>query len=117
MDHALKILEREFRSEPGSFLLRLRCELVWDRGSFSELERAMRAVCAGMREAEELPRWLAEGYYHVATDVPSWTAHPGFPRPEPAEYYAACIERLTDLADWFFRGEHVYIEPHTWPEL
>ncbi|WP_338779068.1 hypothetical protein [Streptomyces sp. DG1A-41] len=40
-----------------------------------------------------------------------------FPRPEPKEYYAACIERLTDLADWFFRGEHAYMEPHTWSEL
>ncbi|MFD6888791.1 hypothetical protein [Streptomyces sp. NPDC059957] len=117
MDQALKTLEHEFRSEPGSFLLGLRCDLVWDQAGFSKLEKAMRAVCERMQEAEELPRWLAEGYYQVATEVPSWTAHPNFPRPEPADYYAACIERLTDLADWFFRGWHAYTEPRIWPEL
>ncbi len=117
MDLALKTLEREFRSEPGSFLLGLRSDLVWDRGAFSKLEKAMRTVCEHLQDAEELPRWLAEGYYHVVTDVPSWTAHPNFPRPQPEEYYNACIERLTDLADWFFRGDHAYMEPHTWSEL
>ncbi|MFF5976709.1 hypothetical protein ACFY7C_34915 [Streptomyces sp. NPDC012769] len=117
MDEATKTLEHEFRAEPGSFLLRLRCELVWDREGFSRLEKAMRAVCEQMQGAEQLPRWLAEGYHHVATDVPSWTAHPNFPRPEPQAYYDSCVERLTDLADWFFRGEHVYQEPHVWPEL
>jgi hypothetical protein len=23
----------------------------------------------------------------------------------------------TNKADWFFRGEHAYTEPHTWSEL
>lgn len=117
MDDALKVLEFEFRSEPGSFLLRLRCDLVLDREAFSRLERAAREVCGGLQEADALPRWLAEGYYHLAVEVPAWTSHPNFPRPEPVEYYDACIERLSDLADWFFRGWHVYMEPHTWPEL
>ncbi|MFE2019385.1 hypothetical protein ACFW9O_15280 [Streptomyces sp. NPDC059499] len=117
MDHALQTLGHEFRSEPGSFLLGLRSDLAWNRVAFSELDRAMRTVCEAVQGTEELPRWLAEGFYHVATDVPSWTAHPDFPRPEPADCYAACNERLTDLADWFFRGEHFYLEPHTWPEL
>jgi hypothetical protein len=117
MDQALKTLEHEFRSEPGSFLLGLRIDGVWDRAAFSNLEKAMRTVCERLQDAEELPRWLAAGYYQVATDVPSMTAHPAFPRTEPADYYAACIERLTDLADWFFRGEHSYLEPHTWAEL
>ncbi|WP_437071773.1 hypothetical protein [Streptomyces sp. enrichment culture] len=117
MDQALKTLQREFGSEPGSFLLGLRIDGVWDRAAFSTLEKAMRTVCERLQDAEELPRWLAEGYYVVATDVPAMTAHPAFPRTEPAGYYAACIERLTDLADWFFRGEHSYMEPHTWPEL
>ncbi|MFJ5829590.1 hypothetical protein [Streptomyces sp. NPDC093089] len=44
-------------------------------------------------------------------------SHPNFPRPEPREYYDACIERLSDLADWFFLGWHTYTEPHVWPEL
>jgi hypothetical protein len=113
----LRILEQEFRSEPGSFLLRLRIELVWERDAFTRLERAMRAVCERTQEADQLPRWLAEGYYQVATEVPAWTSHPNFPKPEPADYYAACLERLADLADWFFRGWHAYEEPHAWPDL
>lgn len=117
MDEALRTLEHEFRSEPGSFLMQLRGDLRWDRDAFSRLERSLREVCERTQAAEDLPRWLAEGYYQVATEVPDWTSHPNFPRPEPGEYYAACIERLSDLADWFFRGWHAYIEPHTWPEL
>ncbi|MEV6330201.1 hypothetical protein [Streptomyces sp. NPDC051909] len=117
MDEALRILEHEFRNEPGSFLLRLRCDLVWDRDAFSRLESAARAVCERLEDAETLPRWLAVGYYQLATEVPAWTSHPDFPRPEPREYYDACIERLTDLADWFFHGWHAYTEPHEWTEL
>ncbi|MFF2775463.1 hypothetical protein ACFVU3_11185 [Streptomyces sp. NPDC058052] len=117
MDEALKILEHEFHSEPESFLLRLRCELEWDRAAFSRLEKAMRAICAHTQGAETLPRWLAEGFYHAATEVPGWTSHPNFPRPEPREYYDACVERLVDLADWYFRGRHVYMEPHVWRDL
>ncbi|MFE5210372.1 hypothetical protein [Streptomyces sp. NPDC056600] len=117
MKHALETLRHEFSSEPGSFQLRLRCDLVWDREAFTRLEKAMRAVCEEWQEAQEFPRWLAEGYYQVGWEVRSWTAHPNFPRPEPAEYYDACIERLTDLTDWFFRGFHVYMEPHIWSEL
>lgn len=59
MDQALKTLEHEFRSEPGSFLLGLRSDLVWDRGAFSRLEKAMRTACERLQDAEELPRWLA----------------------------------------------------------
>ena len=110
-------LKHEFSAEPGSFLLALRSDLRWDQEAFARLERAMRAVCERVQGDEQLPRWLAEGYYQVATQVPSWTAHPNFPRPQPDDYFASCIERLTDLADWFFWGEHAYQEPHTWPEL
>ncbi len=77
----------------------------------------MRTVCERPQEAEGLPRWPAQGHYHVATDVPSWTAHPDFPRPGPADHCTACIERLTDPADRLFRGRHAYLEPHTWSDL
>ena len=42
---------------------------------------------------------------------------PQLPPAGAGEYYNACIERLADLADWFFRGDHAYMEPHTWSEL
>src|SRR5690606_35179672 len=40
-----------------------------------------------------------------------------FPRPAPESYHSACLERLEDLADWFFRGESPYLPGHTWPAL
>lgn len=113
----LETLEREFRAEEGSFLLRLRTDLTWDRAAFTRLERAMRAVCAHFQRSPELDRWLAEGFYEVATVVPGWTAHPDFPRPTPAAYYENCLERIGDLADWFFRGESAYGEGHVWADL
>jgi hypothetical protein len=117
VDEDLAVLRREWDAEEGSFLLRLRGDLVWDRAAFSRMERAMRAVCAACQGREELPRRLAEGYHYVTHFVPEWTSHPHFPRPEPAEYYEDCLERLRDLADWFFRGEHAYRLPHAWQPL
>jgi hypothetical protein len=112
----MAVLRREFDAEEGSFLLRLRCDLDWDRAAFTRLDHAMRAACAQFRDHDDLPRWLAEDFYHVSHFVADWTSHPQFPRPEPAHYYESCLERLRDLADWFFRGEHDYQLPYTWPD-
>ncbi|MEU2663833.1 hypothetical protein [Micromonospora sp. NPDC007220] len=117
MDDALRVLRREFESVEGSFLLRLRCELVWDRAAFSRLEQAMRVGCEQYESHDDLPRWVAEGFYEVSHFVAEWTAHPNFPRPQPAQYYQDCLERLRDLTDWFFRGWHAYQEPHVWRDL
>ncbi|WP_202121297.1 hypothetical protein [Streptomyces sp. BA2] len=117
MEQMIETLEREFRAEDGSFLLRLRSDLTWDRSAFTRLERAMRAVCAHFQSTSQLDRWLADGFYEVATAVPGWTAHPDFPRPAPAAYYEDCLERIGDLADWFFRGESSYGDGHVWADL
>lgn len=117
MERAIETLEGEFRAEEGSFLLRLRSDLTWDRAAFTRLERAMRAVCAHFQSTSQLDRWLADGFYEVATAVPGWTTHPNFPRPTPAAYHEACLERIGDLADWFFRGESSYDEGHVWVDL
>ncbi len=117
MDDALVELRREWDAEEGSFLLRLRSDLVWDRAAFTRLEHTMRVVCAQHQDAEDLPRWLAEGFYYVSHFVADWTSHPHFHRPEPQGYYEDCLERLSDLADWFFRGEHAYLKPHVWADL
>ena len=65
------------------------------------------------------PAWTmsAEGFYYVSHFVAEWTSHPNFPRPEPASYCQECLERLRDLADWFFHGWHAYQEPHVWRDL
>ncbi|MFF7638631.1 hypothetical protein ACFZB9_36600 [Kitasatospora sp. NPDC008050] len=117
MDDAMSTLRHEFDAEEGSFLLRLRCDLHWDRGAFSQLEQAMRVVCEQTQSADRLDRWMAEGFYSVSSWVADWTAHPNFPRPEPTAYHQACLERLGDLANWFFQGYHDYLEPHVWPDL
>ncbi|SBT45424.1 hypothetical protein [Micromonospora auratinigra] len=117
MDDFLPVLRAEFDAEEGSFLLTVRCDLRWDRAAFSRLERAMRAACQAYADRDRLDRWLAEGFFSVATWVRDHTSHPDFPRPLPESYYEACLERLWELADWFFRGEHVYLEPHEWTEL
>ncbi|MEU5127012.1 hypothetical protein [Streptomyces mobaraensis] len=118
MDEAIeKTLKQEFDAEEGSFLLRLRGDLEWDRAAFTRLERAMRVACEQSQGDEKLDRWLAEGFYEVAMWVPTWTSHPNFPRPTPDTYYEDCIERISDLTSWFFRGWHDYSEGHLWPDL
>ncbi|MFC9613025.1 hypothetical protein [Streptomyces sp. NPDC056938] len=117
MDEITGVLRREFGAAEGSFLLRLRGELEWDRAAFTCLERAMRAVCERSQSDEKLDRWVAEGFYEVATWVPLWTSRPNFPRPTPDAYFEDCIERIGDLANWFFRGRHDYCEGHAWTDL
>ncbi|WP_017594924.1 hypothetical protein [Nocardiopsis potens] len=113
----VQVLRHEFEAREGSFLIRLRGDLVWGRAAFTRLERAMRAVCERCEGAELLERWLAEGFHEMGTWVRDWSTHPAFPRPTPESYHSACLERLEDLADWFFRGEHAYLPGYAWPEL
>ncbi|WP_035855766.1 hypothetical protein [Cryptosporangium arvum] len=117
MNDARETLRREFGSAPGSFMATLYADRVWDREAFGRMERAMRTVCAAHADRDQLDRWLAEGFYYVSTWVPDHTAHSAFPRPEPVDYYDACVTRLQDLAAWFFHGWHVYREPHDWDDL
>jgi hypothetical protein len=110
MNDDLDSLRREFDAGDGSFLLRVRTELVWDRAAFSRLALAMEACCERFAERSSLDRWLAEGFWYVSTFVKDWTTHPSFPRVEPEEYYIECYERLDQLAFWFFTGESPYEE-------
>src|SRR5947209_3744657 len=59
-----------------------------------------------------LPRWLAEGFWHLSTFVRDWTSHPAWEKTidrEP-EYFAKAYERLDDLASWFFSGNCPWID-------
>ncbi|MFJ8917318.1 hypothetical protein [Amycolatopsis sp. NPDC102389] len=118
MDDAVTVLRQEFEATKGSFLLGLRgARLEWDRVAYRRLERAMRVVCERLQGDDRLERWMAEGFYYTSRFVRDWTSHPNFPRPEPERYYEDCLQRLDDLADWFFHGFHMYVEPHVWPDL
>ena len=118
MPDYLSQLRREFAADEGTFLLNLRGDrLEWDKPAFSRLEKAMRWACEHFQGHDQLDRWMANGFYETSRFVRTWTSHPDFPRPEPGQYYQDCIERLHDLADWFFRGYHAYNEPHHWSDL
>lgn len=49
----LTILAREFRAGEGSFLLRLRNEMYWDKDAFRRLTEAMRACCQDYQHSQE----------------------------------------------------------------
>ena len=58
-----------------------------------------------------------EGFWFVSWFVKDWTGHPNFPRPQPEMYYKNAIDRLNDLAYWFFMGESPYQEGHQFNPL
>jgi hypothetical protein len=97
-------LRDELEAAPGSFMLQLRCDLRWDAARFRCMTEAMLAYVRARDPEADIPRWVAEGYWYLSWYVKSWSEHPSFPRPLPAEYYNAAYERLSDLAYWLFRG-------------
>ena len=100
-----RALRDEFNAEKGSFLLQLRCDLLWDPAAFRRLTREMLAYAQTREPESDLPRWVADGFWYASWYVKSWSEHPNFPRPLPAEYYEAAYERLSDLAFWVFTGQ------------
>jgi hypothetical protein len=108
MEDFKPILRREFNAEEGSFLLQLRCSLVWDKAAFSRLVQAMEKCAVANKGAKKIDRWIAEGFWYLETFVPEWSSHPNFPRPHGDEYYDAAYQRLRDLSYWLFVGESVY---------
>jgi hypothetical protein len=105
----LEALRREFSAEDGTFMLRIRVDLVWDRDAFSRLATTMQRYCEQHAKEETCERWVAFGFWYLSWFVQSWTTHPNFPRPGPPEYYDMAYERLSDLAYWCFLGESPYL--------
>ncbi len=116
----LAILRYEFSAQEGSFLLQLRCDMHWDKTAFDRVTQAMRRCCQHYQKApapsqeqdlpaEEmlLPRWLAEGFWYMATFVRGHTSHPAWEQTIAAEpaYFKKAYHRLEMLAAWFFDGE------------
>jgi hypothetical protein len=122
-DDYLTVLQHEFSAEDGSFLLQLRTDMTWDTAVFSRLTAAMLACCqaydlddaaptllGSAYDKTILPRWLAEGFWYVATFVKGHTSHPAWRERSAREptYYERAYRRLEDLADWFFTGSCPY---------
>ncbi|HEU5377497.1 MAG TPA: hypothetical protein VFV38_18905 [Ktedonobacteraceae bacterium] len=54
----LTILAHEFRAGEGSFLLRLRNEMYWDKDAFHRLTEAMRTCCRDYQHSQEQQKRL-----------------------------------------------------------
>jgi hypothetical protein len=109
----LDVLRCEFTGgvlHPDSFMMQLRPNLTWDKEAFAKLVTAMEACCKACEGQASLERWLVQGFWFVSRFVKHWTEHPNFPRPEPQEYHKKALERLDDLAYWFFNGNSPYEE-------
>lgn len=105
------ILRHEFtEADGGSFMLKLRLELEWDRDSFSKLIAAMERCARDHEGRPQIDRWVAEGFWYLGWFVRDWSSHPHFPRPHGEAYYSAAYERLHDLAWWLFFGESPYLK-------
>ncbi|GLV57993.1 hypothetical protein KDH_48270 [Dictyobacter sp. S3.2.2.5] len=95
--------------------MQLRCDLYWDKVAFKRLIEAMYACCKqyeqtpnSKEDALPLPRWLAEGYWYIATFVPGHTSHPYWSdiiAKEP-EYFSKAYDFLDHVARWFFSGRY-----------
>ncbi len=102
------ILREEFAAENDSFLLRLRCELVWDKAAFNRLVAAMEQCAIAYQRQEKIDRWVAEGFWFVEQFVPADSGHTNFPLPHGKAYYERAYKRLKDLSYWLFTGESPY---------
>ncbi|MCU0783799.1 MAG: hypothetical protein MUF81_07070 [Verrucomicrobia bacterium] len=108
MEDFMTILKNEFDAGEGSFLIKLRPNLEWDKDAFNRLVTAMK-LCAESKSSEpKLERWVAEGFWFVSWFVRSWAAHPRFPKDHAADYYERAFSRLDDLAYWYFKGLSPY---------
>ena len=109
MNSAQELLRREFDAEEGTFLLKLRIELKWDKSLFARLTSLMFSVAEEMKGAEVIPVWVANGFWFCDTWVKEWSSHPTFPRPDEGYYKISC-ETLHDLAYMLFTGESPYAD-------
>jgi hypothetical protein len=106
------VLRKEFDASEGSFLLQLRCDLIWDKAAFTRLTNAMQACAAAHESCDLLPRWVADGFWYVNDFVKSHSTHPSFKRPFEVSYYESAYQRLWDLAYWLFSGTYPYLPTH-----
>ena len=110
MDNYVEVLRNEFEAGDGSFLIKLRPDLDWDKEAFSRLVVAMQLYCEKHAGSETLERWVAFGFWYIPRFVRDWTTHPNFPHQYPDNYYEQAYQRLDDLAYWYFMGESPYLD-------
>ena len=107
------ILAHELTAEAGSFLLTLRVEQTWDDAAFERLADAMAACCAATSADDLLERWVADGFYYLATFPRGHTNHAYWADHPRREAIDDSLGRLDDLAHWYFTGEQIGIGPRS----
>ncbi len=101
-------LRAEFDAEDGSFLIKLRVNLDWDKNAFNRLTGEMYQYVRERDPGAPIPRWIAEGFWYVESWVREWSSHEAFARPHGDPYYEAAYERLHALAYWLFTGSSMH---------
>lgn len=97
-------LRAELESAEGSFLIKLRVELKWDKAAFNRLVHEMHKYVRERDHEAPIPRWIAHGFWFLDWWVKLWSSHEVFPRIHGDSYYEAAYERLHLLASWLFNG-------------
>jgi len=106
-------LKNELEAGTASFLIRLRCDLEWDKEA-SQLVSAMPKCCEHQDESAAVERWLAQGFWYLSHFARDWTTHPNFPRPRPEQPPEQAYERLDDLAFWvLLRRKSLFVRQRT----
>ena len=108
MEDFMAVLKNEFEAGEGSFLIKLRPRLEWDKAAFNRLVSAMKHCAECGSGDPKLERWVAEGFWYMSHFVREWALHPSFPKVHSVEYYDKAFTRLDDLAYWFFTGRSPY---------
>lgn len=101
-------LRGELEAADGSFLIKLRSELKWDKDAFNHLTKELHRYVRERDHGAPIPRWVAEGFWYVDSWVREWSSHESFPRPHGDAYYEAAYERLHALAFWLFTGSSMH---------
>lgn len=101
-------LRAELDAEDGSFLIKLRIDLEWDKNAFNRLTEEMYRYVRERDHDSPIPRWIADGFWYLDSWVREWSSHEAFPRPHGDVYYEAAYERLHALAFWLFTGSPMH---------
>ncbi|MDR3456720.1 MAG: hypothetical protein P4N60_04700 [Verrucomicrobiae bacterium] len=117
MEDFMAVLKNEFEAGEGSFLIKLRPGLEWDKAAFNRLTSTMKHCAESTFNEPKLERWVAEGFWNVSWFVRSWATHPNFPKVYSTEYYNKAFTRLDDLAYWYFMGYSPYQNETGFEEL
>ncbi len=108
-ENYLVVLQKEFSAEPESFIIELVAHCDWNEQRFQHLADAMETCCENMKSMSEIPRWLARGFWFTPDYVASWVSRyiHGPDNEYSRDYLLKCVERLNDLAYFFFYGEPI----------